>query len=100
MRIRNSLRRAHSARQGEAAFVSVHKALFELPGVTQEALIELAEKHGMESQPLRGCLEKGSTNAEVEHNTMRTKEIGIRGTPTVVLQGRAYANPTRTPSKA
>ncbi len=82
-----------AARQGEAAFVSVHKALFELPGVNREALVELAAKRGLESQQLDRCLEKGLTTAEVEHNTMRAKEIGIRGTPTVVLQGRAYANP-------
>lgn len=88
-----------AARQGEPAFVSVHKALFELPGVNQEALIELACKHGLRSQPLRECLEKGSTTTEVEHNTLRAEEIGIRGTPTVVVAGRAYAaEPTPTPT--
>ncbi len=82
-----------TARQGKTAFVRVHKALFELPGVNQAALIELAAKRGLESQQVRACLEKGLTTAEVEHNTQRAREIGIRGTPTVVLQGRAYANP-------
>jgi len=82
-----------AARQGETAFVGVHKALFDLPGVNREALVELAEKHGLRSQPLRECLEKGSTTTEVEHNTLRAREIGIRGTPTVVVAGRAYANP-------
>jgi protein-disulfide isomerase len=82
-----------AARQGELAFVSVHKALFELPGVNREALVELAEKHGVGSQPLRECLEKGSSTIEVEHNTRQAKEIGIRGTPTVVVAGLAYANP-------
>jgi len=82
-----------AARQGETSFVKVHKALFELPGVNREALIELAGKRGLEPQQLRGCLEKGSTALEVEQNTLRAREIGIRGTPTVVLQGRAYANP-------
>jgi len=82
-----------AARQGETSFVGVHKALFELPGVNREALVELAEKHGLRSQPLRECLEQGSTTTEVEHNTLRAREIGIRGTPTVVVAGRAYANP-------
>lgn len=82
-----------AARQGETVFVAVHKALFELPGVNREALVELAEKHGVGSQPLRRCLEEGSTTTEVEHNTRQAKEIGIRGTPTVVVAGRAYANP-------
>lgn len=82
-----------AARQRELAFVGVHKALFELPGVNQEVLIELAGKRGLKSQQLRACLEKGLTTAEVEQNTLRSREIGIRGTPTVVLQGLAYANP-------
>jgi len=82
-----------AARQGETAFVTLHKALFELPGVNREVLVELAGKHGLESQRLRGCLEKSLTAQEVEHNTLRTREIGIRGTPTVVVAGRAYANP-------
>jgi protein-disulfide isomerase len=82
-----------AARQGKAAFSTLHEALFELPGVNREALVDLAETHGLESQPLRGCLEKGSTNAEVEYNTRQAREIGIWGTPTVVVAGRAYANP-------
>ena len=89
-----------AARQGEAAFARAHKALFELPGVNPEALVELAGKQGLESQQLRRCLERGSTAEEVEHNTQRAREIGIRGTPTVVLQGIAYANPDWKPSKA
>ncbi len=82
-----------AARQGSAAFSALHKALFELPGVNREALVGLAGKWGLESQQLRGCLEKGSTAQEVEQNTQRAKEIGIRGTPTVVVRGEAYANP-------
>jgi protein-disulfide isomerase len=82
-----------AARQGAAAFSALHKALFELPGVNREALVELADTRGLESQQLRGCLEKGSTAQEVERNTLRAKEIGILGTPTVVVSGRAYANP-------
>ncbi len=89
-----------AARQGEAAVARAHKALFELPGVNPEALVELAEKHGLRSQPLRECLEKGSTATGVEHNTRQAKEIGIRGTPTVVVAGRAYANPAGIPSRA
>ena len=82
-----------AARQGEAAFARAHKALFELPGVNPEALVELAGKQGLEPQQSCECLEKGSTAEEVEQNTQRAREIGIRGTPIVVLQGLAYANP-------
>jgi protein-disulfide isomerase len=82
-----------AARQGSAAFSALHEALFELPGVNQEALVELADNRGLESQQLRGCLENGSTAPEVEQNTLRAREIGIRGTPTVVVHGKAYANP-------
>lgn len=82
-----------AARQGETAFVGVHEALFELPGVNQAALVELAAKRGLEPQQLGRCLEKGLTTTEVEHNTRQAKKIGIRGTPTLVVAGRAYANP-------
>jgi protein-disulfide isomerase len=78
-----------AARQGEAAFSTLHKTLFELPGVNQEALVKLAGKHELGSQQLRECLEKGLTAQEIEQNTLRAREIGIRGTPTVVVQGRA-----------
>jgi protein-disulfide isomerase len=82
-----------AARQGEAAFSALHKALFELPGVNREALVELTGRQGLESQQVRGCLEDGSTAQEVEQNTLRAREIGIRGTPSVVVSGKAYANP-------
>ncbi len=82
-----------AAQQGKAAFAALHKGLFELPGVNREALVELADKRGLRPQQLRACLEKGATAEEVHHNTLRAREIGIRGTPTVVVAGRAYANP-------
>jgi predicted DsbA family dithiol-disulfide isomerase len=50
-----------AARRGEAAFIALYKALFELSSVNREVLVELAGKHGLESQQVRGCLEKGST---------------------------------------
>ncbi len=83
-----------AARQGEAAFVKLHKPLFDLPGVAQQTLVDLAARHGAGPVRLQGCLEGVGTVAEVEHNTRRARELGLRGTPTVVLEGKAYANPS------
>ncbi len=83
-----------AARQSEAAFAKLHKAFFDLPGVDQQTLVDLAAKHGASPVHLRGCLEGDGAVAEVEHNTRRAREIGLRGTPTVVFRGKAYANPS------
>lgn len=83
-----------AARQGEAAFTRLHKPLFDLPGVNQQALVELAARYQVRPQPLRECLEEGKAAGEVDENTRRARELGLRGTPTVVVEGKAYANPS------
>lgn len=82
-----------AARQGETRFSAFHEAMFDLPGVNQDSLIDLAEKQGLRRQRFTACLVEGETAQEVEENTRRAREIGIRGTPTVVVGGLAYANP-------
>ena len=83
-----------AARQGRAAFAKLHKPLFDLPGVNPQTLVDLAAQHGAGPVRLQSCLEGGGAVAEVEHNTRRARELGLRGTPTVVLRGKAYANPS------
>ncbi len=83
-----------AARQGEVAFAKLQKAFFDLPGVDKQTLVDLAAQHGASPVRLRGCLERNWTVPEVEHNTRRAQELGLRGTPTVVLEGKAYANPS------
>lgn len=82
-----------AARQGETRFSAFHEAMFDLPGVNQDSLIDLAEKQGLRRQRFTACLVESETAQEVEENTRRAREIGIRGTPTVVVGGLAYANP-------
>ena len=43
-----------AARQGETRFSAFHKAMFDLPGVNQASLIDLAEKQGLERTALYG----------------------------------------------
>lgn len=83
-----------TARQGEGRFSAFHKALFDMPGVNQASLIDLAEKQGLGRKRFKTCLEDDLAAQEVEENTRRAREIGIRGTPTVVVGGLAYANPS------
>ena len=83
-----------AARQGDGVFVGLHRSLFDLPGVNVESLVDLGAQHGAGPERLRGCLEGGRAVAEVKHNTIRARELGLRGTPTVVLEGKAYANPS------
>lgn len=83
-----------AARQGEGRFSALHKAMFDLPGVDQASLIDLAEKQGLERQRFTACLVEDEAAREVEENTRRARKIGIRGTPTVVVGGLAYANPS------
>jgi protein-disulfide isomerase len=83
-----------AARQGETRFSAFHKAMFDMPGVNQAGLIELAEKQGLARNRFITCLEEDLAAQEVEENTRRARETGIRGTPTVVVGGLAYANPS------
>ena len=83
-----------AARQSKEAFARLHKPLFDLPGINQQALIELAAKRDVRPEQLRACLEKGTAAKEVDENTRRARELGLRGTPTVVVAGKAYANPS------
>ncbi len=83
-----------AARQGDGVFVGLHKSLFDLPGVNVASLVDLGARHGAGPERLRGCLEGGEAALEVEHNTVRARELGLRGTPTVVFGGKAYANPS------
>ncbi|MDQ3398468.1 MAG: hypothetical protein M3498_05205 [Deinococcota bacterium] len=65
-----------------------------LPGVDKQTLVDLTGRTGgIRPGLLRACLKKDMTVQEVEHNTEQAKEIGLRGTPTVVVVGRTYANP-------
>ena len=83
-----------AAQQGETRFSALHEAMFDMPGVNQASLIDLAAKQGLERKRFITCLEEDLTAQEVAENTRRAKEIGIRGTPTVVVGGLAYANPS------
>lgn len=83
-----------ASRQGEGRFSALHKAMFDQPGVNQASLIDLAEKQGLGRQRFTACLVEGKAAQEVGENTRRAKELGIRGTPTVVVGGLAYANPS------
>ena len=82
-----------AARQGKTRFSALHKAMFDMPGVNRASLIDLAEKQGLERQRFTACLVEEEAAREVEENTRRAREVGIRGTPTVVVGGLAYANP-------
>ncbi len=84
------------ARQGDGVFVGLHRSLFDLPGVNVASLVDLGAQLGAGPERLHGCLEGGKAALEVEHNTVRARELGLRGTPTVVLEGKAYANPSWT----
>ncbi len=83
-----------ATRQGETRFSALHEAMFYMPGMNQASLIDLAAKQGLERKRFITCLEEDLAAQEVAENTRRAKEIGIRGTPTVVVGGLAYANPS------
>ena len=84
-----------AARQGDGVFVALHRSLFDLlPGVEVASLVDLGARRGAGPERLRGCLKGGKAALEVEHNTERARELGLRGTPTVVVEGKAYANPS------
>ncbi len=68
--------------------------------MNQEALVKLAGKRGLESQPLRGCLEKGSTAQEVEQNTLCARGSAFGERPPWWCKVKPTPTPTGTPSKA
>jgi len=83
-----------AARQGEVAFTALQGELYEFPGVNQRVVLELAQRvEGVSLSGFRTCLQRRRTAGEVEANTEIAREIGIRGTPTVVVENKGYANP-------
>ncbi len=83
-----------AARQGETRFLAFHKAMFDLSSVNQASLIDLAAKQSLRRNRFTACLVADEAAQDVGENTRRAREIGIRGTPTVVVGGLGYANPS------
>ena len=57
-------------------------------GIDNAGLIQLAQDHGAD---IASCVEDGTFRSAVEHTTRQAQEAGVRGTPTVFMNGENWA---------
>ncbi len=78
----------------EGAFWKMHDALFEDPhAVTGAALSSLARRQGLDGDDLEKALDDGRLLPRVRASQAEARAAGLRGTPTLYLEGRRLAVP-------
>ena len=77
--------------QGEDAFWNFHNALYSSasPGRdSQDDLIDLAARIGLDGVELRECAEAGTHRRTVQYDQDRANDLNLRSTPSFVINGR------------
>ena len=63
------------------------------PGAVVDALKKIGRQAGMDDKTLDACLQDGATaQALVDHYEANMKEYDIKGTPTLVINGKVHSN--------
>lgn len=57
-------------------------------GFTKARLEEMAKQVGLNTTTFNGCLDKGTRKSDVDAMTQEGAKLGIRGTPTVFVDGK------------
>lgn len=58
-------------------------------GRGMDLFVEYAEELGFDGDEFRTCMEGDEARAQIEANDRTARQIGVRGTPTFVVQGQA-----------
>jgi len=74
-------------------FWPYHHALLELPGLTDEALKDTAADLGMDLTAFGTCLTADETTLHVNRDRAEAEVAGVRGTPSVFINGRELIHP-------
>lgn len=83
--------------QDETAFWNFKSRLYEAQGSWQTAgdLAALADAvSGLDGPQLEACMTEGDTQAEVERDLAAAEQVGVSGTPSVVVGDQGFEAPT------
>lgn len=84
--------------QSNSAFWELKEALFRSQAELENSrrVLELAKTYapGIDADKLQACFEKGDLRSNVRQDDEIAKSLGLRGTPSVLVNGRQVANPS------
>ena len=84
----------------QAQFLPYHDLIFQTQGsensgvFTVDKLVSLADQIGLDQSRFRLCLVSHKYKTVVEESTQQAKDIGVRGTPTILINGRLAQDPS------
>jgi len=81
--------------QGQDQFWLLHNALYtEVDfGATEEEVLRLAERIGADYDELKSCADAGTHRATVQYDENRGRELGLRATPSFLVNDQRLFNP-------
>lgn len=78
-----------SIKQGDEKFVAFYKALLQNNGaLTNEKIIEIAKKSGLDTQRLETDMKNKATEDQINDNFRLAQELGLLGTPAFIIANR------------
>ena len=85
--------------QDQGKFWEMHDHIFAnqkaLKGIQTSTLVEWATAAGVKnSAKFKKCLESGAKKAQVEAEMAEGRKSGVRGTPSVYINGRKFTSPS------
>ena len=81
--------------QSEEHFWNFHNILYTVarPGISNEGeLVRMASQIGVNSDLLQTCVDNDSHNQTVQYDEQRARELGLRGTPSFIVNGQQVYN--------
>src|SRR5215470_1370371 len=75
--------------QEQGKFWQYHDRLFASADLSVDALHRIAEEAGLTQKQFDQCMESDSSRAAVEKDMQEARQLGVRGTPTFFVNGRA-----------
>jgi protein-disulfide isomerase len=77
----------------QGAFRPFHDALFALDGLSPERVRDAATKLHLDMTRFDACVASDSSRATVDRDLQEARQLGIRGTPAVLINGRPLDGP-------
>jgi len=81
--------------QSQDMFWALHDGLYTVldVGASQEDILRLGERIGLDYDTLKTCAEDGTHRATVDYDLNRARDLGLPGTPSFLVNGQRLFNP-------
>jgi protein-disulfide isomerase len=74
----------------DEVYYTMHDEVFE-NGYSESEFIAKAGEYGVNTQTLKGCIDSGETENEVLADMRAAQELGISGTPAIIVDGQFFS---------